>query len=393
VKERWLVLASPSGTRNLDSPDDQFILRIEAAQACRESDNISRRQKRGVDARVAKGRGQSGGKRPFGWGVPTGRVKVKTDRETGEETEVPILDYNQVVPEEQTYLVEAANRLLAGQSLGGLVRWLNKEGVTTTEGQLWTPRTLRVLLSSPRLAGLIERDGSFYPAVWGEVIPRDAWEDILALFASNSEAHPNLGPGRVHLLSGIAECGPCDGGMIRTKPMGGRRRPKTGGRVYYCRACHKVARNVALLDAYVEGRTVKLLNDPRLAREVFDADEAGAVGVGAEIAALERRKAKARKQLETLADHPEIDAGLVARSLASFDQRIDELRGQLAATSERRLVTRLLGVSQEQWDAEPVDVRAVVVRTLFRVLIDPTRRGPGFDPSSVRVLRRPLQQA
>ena len=55
AESKGIRLASPSGVRDLDSPDDRFILRIEVAQACRESDNTSRRVIRALKARAEKG--------------------------------------------------------------------------------------------------------------------------------------------------------------------------------------------------------------------------------------------------------------------------------------------------------------------------------------------------
>jgi DNA invertase Pin-like site-specific DNA recombinase len=393
--QKGIRIASPSGTRDLDNADDRFILRIEAAQACRESDNISRRTKRGHAARAVKGRGQSGGKRPFGWGAPTGRTRIRVDRATGDEREVPVLDYNQTVPEETEYLIEAADRILAGLSLAGAVRWLNEAKVTTSQGGPWTSRVLRSLLISPRVVGLIEREGIFYEAAWKPVIPRETWEDLRALFARNKEASTSPGGRRVHLLSGVAECGSCGSNDIRTKPMGGKRRNKLPGyaayRVYYCRACHGVGRNLALLDAYVDGRIVGLLNDSRFFAEVQSNAVSGRPGIGAEIAALERRKEEQKEKLDALADHPDVDADVAVLGLASYDRKIAGLRNQLAASANQRLIARMIGITHEQWRQETVDVRSTVVRILYRVVILPaTQSGPGFDPESVSLERRPL---
>lgn len=142
-------IASPSGTRNLDSPDDRFVLRIEAAQACRESDNISRRITRKIEARAAEGLSQNGGRRPFGYGVPVpGQTRIRIDPDTGEEQQVPVIDRDQVVPEEAAILREAAQRLLAGQSIGGVCQWMNGR-CTTTEGGRWNGKNLKILLTSP----------------------------------------------------------------------------------------------------------------------------------------------------------------------------------------------------------------------------------------------------
>lgn len=394
AREKGIRLASPSGTRNLDSPDDQFILRIEAAQACRESDNISRRQKRGHKARSIKGRGTQGGKRPFGFGVPTGRVKRRIDPATGSEAEVEILDYDQQRPDEAGQIKEVANRILAGLSIAGAVRYMN-EVSTTTQGGEWTSRVVRSLLTSPRVAGLVENEGVLYEAVWKPIISEDTRQGLIALFEHNREVRPNPGPRRVHLLSGGAECGPCGGGTIHTKTMGGRRRntlPTYGSyRVYYCKDCRRVARNVALLDGYVEGKTLRLLQTRRFSDELDAAMTRGRPDLAGQITALRLRKGKLEGDIRNAADHPDLDPVLAMASVASYKRRIDELRGRLATTQGERLLESVKGIGREEWSALDVDVRAAVVSLLWRVVILPTgRRGPGFDPSSVLLRRRPL---
>ncbi|MFF7966685.1 recombinase family protein [Streptomyces sp. NPDC007903] len=114
--QRHVPLASVSGVRNLASPDDRFILRIEAAQACRQSDDTSRRVRRGLLANAQKGRMKWGGVRTFGWGVPTGEVRKVIDQKTGEIIEKPVIDMNKVVDDEIKYLRECGLLVLAGLS-------------------------------------------------------------------------------------------------------------------------------------------------------------------------------------------------------------------------------------------------------------------------------------
>lgn len=374
--DRHLPLASVSGTRDLNSEDDRFILRIEAAQACKSSADTSRRVKRKWRARAEEGKAVGGGKRPFGFGVPTGK--------TG-KTGKPLYDVNKQVPNEAAILRGAVKRLIAGQSLGGVVAWLNTKS-PTSQGNRWTAKGLKNLLLSPRIAGLIEHDGTLYPAAWDEIIAPEQWEDVKAILRRNGEEHGYQGRERKYLLSGIAECSGC-GQKMGTKPSGGRNRP--GARLYFCRnsECERrVARNVEHLDAYVEGRVLRLLNDKRFIDALHRED--GQPGVSAEIASLERRKTEAKATLENLADFPDVDPGLVARSLSSFDRKITELRNQQKTTQRQRVLARMAGVTREQWRAEPIDVRAEVVRSLYRIVILPTtRRGPGFDPEGVRVTR------
>ncbi|MFJ6748302.1 recombinase family protein [Streptomyces sp. NPDC091266] len=407
AESKGIRIASPSGTRDLDSPDDRFILRIEAAQACRESDNTSRRVRRALEARAQRGLTQVGGRRPFGFGVQIG-TRTKADRATGEAIEVPVYDTSQHEPREAKYAGSAADRLLAGQSQGGVLRWLAEAGVTTTEGNPFTSKSLRNVLLAPRIAGLVEYRGVPYEAAWPAIISRETQEALKLIYRTSAEAHPYPGRERKYLLSGNAECykchvpgveaGTCQAGdgkcqsphaTVRTKPTGGRNRKDS--RIYFCPVCKGVGRNLDHLDAYVSGVVLHLLNDPRFLEELHEESDDNAPSIRAEITALERRKAEAREQLENLADLPEVNPTLVAKSLSSFDRKITELRDQLAATSRDRLLLRMAGITQEQWGCEPVDVRASTVRALFRVVILPTtKRGPGFDPSSVRMERRRL---
>ncbi|GHI91766.1 recombinase family protein [Streptomyces olivaceus] len=383
---RGVRIASPSGTRSLDSPDDRFVLRIEAAQACRESDNISRRIQRKIKARAEEGLSQEGGKRPFGYGVPVpGQTRTRVDPDTGEETEVPVIDRTKVVPEEAEILKAAAQRLLAGQSIAGVCRWMNGR-CTTTQGGTWNSKNLKALLASPRVAGLVAHDGVLYPASWPEIIERDVWVDLATHFDHSRQLHPYQGSRREYLLSGIAECP--TGHRLRQKPSGGRNR-KTS-RIYYCPdpECEtQVGRNMEHLDLYVTGAVLGLLNDPAFRDEVHAED--GGDRIGAEIAALERRKKSTLDQLKQIAEDEELDPAVLAVSVASYDKKITVLRAQMGGSARRRLLMRMIGVDLETWNAEPVDIRSATVEALFRVIVRPTSlRGPGFDPSAVDLLRR-----
>ncbi|MFE3858453.1 recombinase family protein [Streptomyces griseorubiginosus] len=407
AESKGVRIASPSGTRSLDSPDDRFILRIEAAQACRESDNTSRRVSRGVKARVGKGLpGTAGGKRPYGWGVEAG-TRVKTDRATGETITVPVYDTTLPRPEEIKFIQGGAERQLAGMSQSGVVRWLNNSGARTSEGNPWTTKSWRNVMLNPRTAGFIEHDGALHPAAWDGALSVEAWEAIRALYRQSAAESPYAGRERRHLLSGVAECyrchrpstGPMECGerdcagphhTVRCKPSGGRNRKVS--RLYYCPSCRGVGRNVALLDAYVEGRVLRLLQSKELAAELDRAiSTAGGAELQTQITALEQRRETTRAELEALADHPDVDVTLAMLSLSSFDRKIAELQAQATVSAKLRRLTRVAGLSREDWSAQPIDVRTTVIRDLYRVVILPTAlRGPGFDTSGVRLDRRPL---
>jgi DNA invertase Pin-like site-specific DNA recombinase len=385
-------LASVSGVRDLDSPDDRFILRIEVAQACKESDNTSRRVRRGLAARAAKGLSQVGGRRPFGFGVQVG-TRIEVDPDTGEAVEVPVYDLTQHVPDEAQGAAEGIERMLAGQSQIGVVKWLNTRW-TTTAGNPWTTKTWRDYVLRPRIAGLIEHEGVLLEAAWDGIVSQETWQDVKALYERNAAERPYPGRDRRYLLSTIAECGGCGHDAMRGRPVGGKEAPRRRTRwfQYYCPECKKVSRKVDHVDAYVTGHVLQVLNDARFLEELQAAASTDGSGLGAQITELERRKAAVKAQLDNLADHPDVDMTLALTGLASFDRKIAELRNQLAANSEQRLLARVAGFTLEQWEGEPIDVRSEIVRSLFRVVILPSaHRGPGFDPASVRVARRPIR--
>lgn len=359
---KGIRIASVSGTRDLDNPDDRYILRIEAAGFCRSSDDSSRRVKRGLEARAARGMPRTGGTRAFGF---------ERDNLTIRQSEADVIK-------------EAGELLLAGATNYTALQWVNTVSTTTT-GRRWTPLAFGQMMIRPRIAGILERNGEWLEAAWEPILDLEDWHLVRAILQSRKDDHGDQNHAITYLQSWIARCGSC-GGVLTVKNHGGKHK-KRQGKSYTCTnpdCPQRVSRSVANLDAYVVGVILELLNDPVFIEGLHAAGDDPALV--AEIAALERRRNAAKQQLENLADFPEIDAGIVARSLASFDRKIGELRGRQAKTARRRLLRRMAGTTYEQWEAEPLDVRRATLAAAVRVEVFPTtHRGRGFDPDSVRV--------
>ena len=346
---RGIKLAAPTGTRNIDNDDDRTMMRVEAAFAWRESANTSRRKKAGYDRLRRKGLVRPGGPRAFGF---------ERDGVTHS-------------PAEAAVIREAAAAIMAGHSVGSVIRQLRERGVTASTGNPMTHNTLRRLLISPRVAGLMP-DG-ISRAAWEPVLGRPEWEMLRAVLLANKPLQ-GAGYGARHLLSGIAACGAC-GGRIYTGS-------NANGPCYMCKkpGCGKVARSMPLLDAYVTGRVAARLN--REDNPVPEIDVTSAAG--RELAALTARREETVRVIEQLASNPGQRIDVLARALASFDEKIAAVRGQLAGQSGRKLLGQHAGITRQELAALPLDVRRSLVRAAYAITVLPaSRRGPGFDPRDV----------
>lgn len=129
----------PPWSFNLGSGDGLLIARLLAAVAANESDSKRRRGKRKALEVAQAGKPHvGGGFRPFGY---------KPDRVTVDAVEA------------QT-LLTTPERILAGESLPSVCRWLEEAGSRTSGGKLWHPQVLRSVLLNPRYQGLRPTSGT-----------------------------------------------------------------------------------------------------------------------------------------------------------------------------------------------------------------------------------------
>lgn len=346
-------LASPTGVRSLDNADDRFILRIEAAQACRQSDDTSRRKKAGFERMRRQGLARPGGAggRAFGF-AKDGRTHV---------------------PAETAIIRETAGAVLAGQSLGSVTRQLAARGVTTVTGKPISQDALQRILRYPRMAGLMPDGVS--RAAWEPVLEREEWEELQAVLAASTRI-PNRGKGALHLLSGLARCGAGACGHVLW--AGG----SAGGPSYKCMACSKVSRNIVLLDAYVSAMTAGRLGleanpQPRQLKNP---------GLAAEFAALTEARAELE---EVLADHARGRLPVLLARLDSLDKRLAELRDMAADGARARLLAQYAGIGAEGFGDLPLHVRRSLVGACFDVIVLPSsRRGSGFRTEDVQLTPR-----
>lgn len=78
---------------------------------------------------------------------------------------------------------DLASRVLAGESLASLTRWMNEQGIPTVTGKgLWLTGTVRGLLMSARISGQRSHRGEIIAkAVWPAIIAPEETDKLRAL--------------------------------------------------------------------------------------------------------------------------------------------------------------------------------------------------------------------
>jgi len=349
--DQGMTITSPTGTRQLDVPEDRFYLRILADIAEMESANTSRRKKAGFE------RMRRAGIAP----VPGGQ----TGRGFGYER-----DGRTPHPVEAEALQNVARLVLDGRSLTEIAGHLDMLGIRSTSGAPLNYASLKRILLRPRIAGLLA-DG-ITPGNWEPVIDREKWELVRAVLLGRAEAYRDRPTGAAkYLLSGIATCHFCKRPVQR----------QSAGRVigYGCvtPGCRKVHRNMELLDTYVGTRVVERLNHP--------GNPAGRVpehpGLAAELVTLTGARAELRAKIEDPAQ-PYVD--LLTTRLARVEERIAVLRAGSAGAARARLLAQHQGITWEEWLALPLATRRALTTAHWQIEVLPSgRRGPGFSAADV----------
>lgn len=352
-----------SGAVDLSTPSGRLNARVLGGFARYESEHKSDRVRSKLAQNAEAGR-HHGGSRPYGW---------EPDRVTVDVAEAG-------------HVRRAAQLVLAGNSVKAAARALNAEGSRTSIGREWSGVTVRSLLLRPRNAGLRQHHGQVLdgvPGRWEAILDRDTHERLRALLTDPSRRTNPGANGRTHLLSGIGRCGVC-GGPVR----GAKAKPYKGvaATVYRCFPGGCVARNQGKLDALVRDLVCARLARPDAVELLRPADEPGETDAAR--AEVERLLAK----LQTVAADYADDVCTREQYLEQTRRtraRLEQAEALVPAVAPRLAVLDpLVGLSgveavEAVWVALDVSVQRQVVALLLDITVQPTRRGPGFDPASV----------
>jgi site-specific DNA recombinase len=363
VEQTGSQLATVTGTYDLSTAAGRFNFRNMANMAEFESDLKAERLRLKHEELASHGR-HHGGPRPFGY-QPDGMT---------------------VIPVEAELICQAATRLLAGETVGTILRDWTAQGVTTPKGNLWVASSFRRMLTSPRQAGLRVHQGEVVgEAAWPPILDRPTWDWVCAVFADHT-GRRYQGRGRIYLLSGgIAVCG-----------YEGCGRPLVAGlnkgQSYRCRAeapwygCGRISVGKELLEREVTGRLLHALAGPKLAKLRARAAEGDQQAQRWE---AERRAAEIDlEQLATLHGRGELRVSEWLAARAPLMTRIEGAERALARRPKLAALADLPTTRAElerAWLGWSIDRRRTVLQAAIRqVVVGPARPGKRFDPDRVK---------
>jgi site-specific DNA recombinase len=374
--------ASAGSEYDLSAPDQVATLLVKARIAEAETKNISVRVKRKLRELADAGK-YHGGPKPYGYEGPRKdeRGAILNRERAGKA----------IVQEEARIIREAAQRVLDGDTLRSIVIDLNKRSVPAPRANLWTRRTLKVILTNPRIAGLRQHRAAIVgEADWPAILDRDIWERLRNVLLS-----PDRGPARTtshrYLLSGLIFCGKCDRRLV------GMPYPN-GTRAYGCfigttyRGCGGVRRAAEPVESLVRDAIYSLFDgNPELVRtlEVTDNEDTR------ELRTLYERLVDDTSALGELTYdyyvNREMTKSQFGRSKEALEYRIGATSREMAQLESDRLMTTVLTsvIASENvrdaWENAMLDQRRQLIDMLVSRIVVLPQATSRFDPHSILI--------
>ncbi|MGQ0632643.1 MAG: recombinase family protein [Sporichthyaceae bacterium] len=348
---------------DLATPAGRLVADMLSSMARNEIEVKADRAKRAREQRLARGQ-RAGGARPFGY--TSGMVPIDHEADA---------------------IREAYRRVLAGDSLGSITRWLNDSELFTVRGGPWRPGNLGQALRRGCYAGILEHRGQDRgDAAWTPLIDRVLWERAQSVLrAPERRTHTTNASA---LLTGIARCGICDAPI-----RGGGATSSAGTAAYRCSATPHLHRQRQPVDDYVRESVASAIR-------MMDAIDAGGVEIfgvklagramvaGSAPAALVQELRELEHRLDALADDLKLSERVLTRRAQVIEDRIGAIRRQIAAeTGERPEASELADLLElgEHPDyataflAADIPAQRRVIRwALAEIIVRPLGRGSGW---------------
>lgn len=340
-------------------------------------------------------------------GRSNGAVLYGWQRQYEYDSRGKIVGFKDVEDKDQADIVrEIVDRLLAGETLKAVTDDLNRRGVPapragdrrkhrakgqTEDGRLWGKTSVKKIAIRPANIALrvYHRglpDEELLPAAWPKIVDADKHDRVVALLTDPQRAFEKPGS-RQHLLTwGIGECGVCEAHLRvawRGNSKHGRKQLS-----YVCEAKGCVGRNEEAVDRRVNAVMVRLLSRPDVVGFLDGSASKQAEFLGKAEALRGRLNAAANDYAEGVITSAQMR--IITAKVKPQIEAAEAAARQHQVSPHLSLVVQTVGeMAQQRWESYTVvQKRAIMEAFGVRVIIERTRRGPGFDPESVRVFPR-----
>lgn len=192
LKEAGVLVATESRVYDPTKSEDMHALRMEAANAERETKRTSERML--AQRLEAAEEGRRHGAPAFGWGKRSKKgIWKKRDR---------------INPEEAAAIRDGLQRVLRGDSLISIMRDWNSQGIKTSRGRDWSSTTVRSVLERWSNAGVRQHQGKplfDVQGTWEPITDVATIQAVRAILANNPRQTTTT-RARRHLLTGVLRC-------------------------------------------------------------------------------------------------------------------------------------------------------------------------------------------
>lgn len=346
-----------SRTYDLTLNADRQATAADALRAEGQSDDIKDATQRGIDTALEANE-------PHG---PLWRgYRIIRDEKTGR----PIR--REPIPKQAAVIREAAERVLAGESMLSVEEWFHRTWAEVTGTPVQKSRnTLRHLLTNPSYAGYRTSNGKIHGrGTWEPIFTDDQLERLRRLLL-DPRRRTQRGSQPRHLLSYIAVCGVCGDYVMARQPKRGAASP-----VYRCRISH-LTRRIEDVDEYVVDLLMRLLERPDAAAALASRDEQVEASIDSKGMQIEKLEADLVTFVAEAAEH-RLSAAVVAQYTRGVEGQIQRLRSEmdaLVAAVDPVLVGAVGPGARQRWAALSLIEQRDLIRRCISVTIMPVGKG------------------
>lgn len=308
-----------------------------------------------------------GGQRPYGF---------ENRREAIRESEAIIIR-------------EMAEMVVTGSSFRTVALELNRRGVRTQHGNLWTAAQVRNLLLRPINGGIVDHHGVQTKAESPAIFTDDEWTTLLAAIHMNRSKSRHPGRFRKHLLNGFLYCGKCGAklfhkskqqrnGSYRISAGCGKTNSQTGE----MHGCGGVARQVDPIIHLVTEAVIYRLDSPELALRLQKQKE----GISELSDLITRQNALNARIAKMSNDH--YVRGLLSdaefeRLKLEADAEMSHIESEIDKSTRTTIIPNvsLAGDIRTAWDGASLEWRRdLLTQVIEQIIVHPKPQVKGYYP-------------